>query len=143
MMTVIEFHTVRRPDLVPPRPAMTFSASAEPVALQGERQIVVQLDGPVQSSTAGTISGETCTLAWRRLPPGAPPTSLHPAALQTELFAYIVQGDAELVASERAQPVSAGMLLVIPASVRNVTLRAAGATHVAIVEFSPERAANR
>ena len=27
VMTVIEFHTVRRPDLVPPRPALTFPAS--------------------------------------------------------------------------------------------------------------------
>ncbi len=37
VMTVIEFHTVRRPDLVPPRPALTFPASPEPVAVPDTR----------------------------------------------------------------------------------------------------------
>jgi mannose-6-phosphate isomerase-like protein (cupin superfamily) len=41
VMTVIEFHTVRRPDLVPPRPPMTFPSSAEPVPVPAGRRLIV------------------------------------------------------------------------------------------------------
>jgi quercetin dioxygenase-like cupin family protein len=141
VMTIIEGHTVPRPDLVPPRPTMTFPASPEPAALPGDRKIVVQLDKSdrEQSGAATTIVGETSTLAWRRLETGAAPTNIPAARMRGELFVYIVRGDAGLFVSGKEQRVGAGTLVVIPAAEQGVRMRAIGTTDVAIVEFSPER----
>lgn len=124
VMTVIEFHTVRRPDLVPPRPALTFPASPEPVAVPVGHALVTQLDGPGSTSSAGpsTIRGQTCTLVWRQLPTGATPTDMHPTGTRTELFVYVVRGVAELATSGGVQRVMAGTLIVIPSGERHVSL---------------------
>jgi quercetin dioxygenase-like cupin family protein len=81
VLTVIEFHTVRRPDLVPPRPALTFPASPEAVAVPDANTLVTQLDEPVGGSrgTPKTMRGQTCDLAWRRLLAGAAATDVHAA----------------------------------------------------------------
>ena len=138
VMTIIEFHTVPRPDLVPPRPTMTFPASPEPAALPGDRKIVVQLDKSDRepSGAATTIVGETSTLAWRRLEKGAAPTDIKAAGMPSELFVYIVRGDAGLFVSGSEQRVGAGTLVVIPAAEQGVRMQAMGTTDVAIVEFS-------
>src|SRR6185369_16036176 len=59
VMTVIEFHTVRRPDLVPPRPALTFPASPEAVAVPDDRKLIAPLDGAGGApGTARRLQGE-------------------------------------------------------------------------------------
>ena len=44
-MTVIEFHTVPRPDVVPPRPAMTFPSSPVAASVPEGRELFRQIDG--------------------------------------------------------------------------------------------------
>ena len=66
VMTVVEFHTVPRPDLVPPRPAMTFPSSPEPVSIPDQSPLVVRFDPPA-TEMAQSIVGKTCTMTWRRL----------------------------------------------------------------------------
>lgn len=141
VMTLIEFHTVPRPDLVPPRPAMTFPASPEPVALPPERRLVVQMDksGGEQPDAPTTIVGETSTMAWRRLRNGAAPTDVTAAGRGGEMFVYVVRGEAGLFASGSEQRVSAGSVVVIPAGTKNVRMRAMDTGDVAIVEFSLAR----
>ena len=141
VMTIIEGHTVPRPDLVPPRPTMTFPASPAPAVLPQERRIVVQLDGSgrEQSDAPTMIVGETSTLAWRRLEKGAAPTDIQEAGRGGELFVYIVRGDAGLFVSGSEQHVGAGALVVIPTAVERVRMQAMGTTDVAIVEFSVAR----
>src|SRR6476660_4429989 len=72
VMTVVEFHTVPRPDLVPPRPAMTFPSSAVPASVPEGRALVKQIDGPGGPTNASPMIGETCIMRWRRLARGAP-----------------------------------------------------------------------
>lgn len=139
-LTTLEFHTIRRPDLAPPRPrpATPYPVSPEPVAIPDDRKLVVQLDTPQQpAGVAKTIRGETCTLAWRRLVPGGAATDLAPAKSSAELFVYVASGEADLTSTGATQRVSAGMLVIIPGAQEHVTIKAAGSSDVALVEFRP------
>jgi quercetin dioxygenase-like cupin family protein len=139
MMTVVEFHTVPRPDLVPPRPAMTFPSSPEAVSVPDNRPLVVRLDQP-GAAAAQTISGQTCTMTWRQLARGAKPADVQAAG--TELLIYILRGTLQLEyiglqVMGSPQRVTAGSVIIMPAHQR-LRLQAAD-TDVALVEFSPER----
>jgi quercetin dioxygenase-like cupin family protein len=139
-LVTLEFHTIRRPDLAPPRPrpATPYPVSPEPVAIPDDRKLVVQLDTPEQpAGVANTIRGETCTLSWRRLAPGAAATDLAPAPSGAELFVYVVTGEADLTATGLSQRVSAGAMILIPAQQEHVMLKTAGSANVALVEFRP------
>ena len=131
VITLIEFHTVRRPDLVPPRPAMAYPLSAEPVPVPAGRRLVVSLDRP--GSTPQAIRGETCTLASRR---GARGSMLSLEAGNTELFVYVVRGAGDLRLTTGNARLEPGTLIVVPARERT-TLRAAA--ELTLVEFRPER----
>ena len=135
----LEFHTIPRPDLTParPRPAIPYPMAPQPVAVPDDRMLVQQLGTPRQPhGVAKTITGETCSLSWRRLAAGAASIDLGPAH-GTETFVYVASGEAELISKSLTQRVSEGMLILIPAREDHVTLKAAGKTDVALVEFTP------
>jgi quercetin dioxygenase-like cupin family protein len=135
----LEFHTIRRPDLVPPRPRpiVPYPVSAEPVTIPDDRNLAVQLAAPDQpAGVAKMIRGETCTVAWRRLAAGGA-VDLAPAQSSAELFVYVASGEAELTGSGVAQRVAAGSLIIIPGHLQKVALKAAGQSDVALVEFRP------
>jgi len=136
----LEFHTIRRPDLVPPRPRPTvpYPVSPEPVAIPDDRPLAVQLAAPGQvSGVAKTIRGKTCTVAWRRLAAGAAAADLAPARSSAELFVYVASGEADLSATAVSQRVAAGTLVIIPGHLQHVMLKAAGPAEVTLVEFRP------
>lgn len=138
----LEFHTIRRPDLVPPRPrpAVPYPVAPQPVAIADDRLLAVQLAPPGQpAGVAREIHGETCSVAWRRLAPGAVATDLAPAKSSAELFVYVVNGEADLTATGVLRRIGAGTLLIIPGSHERVMLKAAGSADVALVEFRPAR----
>lgn len=132
---VIEFHTIRRPDLVPPRPAMSYPSSPTPAKLSPG-----QLTQPMERLAAATASqqfwlrGETCVMAWRIVKGGGPPIELQ--AGRTEHFIYVVRGDLEMRASTGSERLGEGSLVVIPAGA-GITLRSAGSGDAAIAQFSP------
>ena len=139
VMTVLEFHTVPRPDLVPPRPAMTFPSSPEPVSIPDQSPLVVRFDPPA-TEMAQSIVGKTCTMTWRRLARGAKPADVQAAG--TELLIYVLRGTLQLEytglqAVGSPQRVTAGSVIIIPAHQR-LGLQAAD-IDVALVEFRPER----
>lgn len=135
----LEFHTIPRPDLTPsrPRPVVPYPAAPEPVPVPGDRKLVVQLASADQPhGVAKTITGETCSLSWRRLAAGGASVDLGPAR-GTETFVYVVSGDAELTSKHLTRRVGAGMLILVPATEEHITLKAAGTSDVALVEFMP------
>lgn len=136
----IEFHTIQRPDLTPsrPRPAVPYPVAPEPVPVPDDKKLVVQLASNGQPhGVATTIRGETCTLAWRRLVAKGAAIDLVPSRASAELFVYIASGEADLVGKGVSERVGAGALILIPASEEHVTIKAAGAADVALVEFRP------
>jgi len=136
----LEFHTIRRPDLVPPRtrPAVPYPAAPEPVAVPDDRNLAVQLASPAQpTGAARTIQGETCMLAWRRVAPGSAATDLAPAKSSAELFVYIVSGEADVTGPGVSQHVGAGTVVIIPGQQEHVMIKATSSTDVATVEFRP------
>lgn len=138
VLSVIEFHTVRRPDLVPPRPALTFPASATPVDTPGGRRIVVPLQDPAtaRADRRAEIAGETCTLAWR-IVSGNSGVNLNTAGAQTERFYYVLQGSATLSSGPRGEPTPAGTLIVVPAGfAKHAQLTAARGGDAVLAEFS-------
>lgn len=138
----LEFHTIRRPDLVPPRPrpAVPYPVSPEPVAVPDDRKLAVQLATPeMPVGVAKMIAGETCTVAWRRLTPGGAAADLAPARAGAELFVYVTGGEADLAATGISQRISAGTLVIIPGDKEHVMLKAAGSANVELVEFRPAR----
>jgi len=130
-MTAIEFHTVPRPDLVPPRPTMTFPSSAEAVPPPA-RPLGTMLDTVSESGT--TLVGETTTLRWRRLARAS--IDLHPAPTSAELFVYVAHGDADLIDASRTTRLRAGSVIFIPAQLIHVSLRPVGASAVTLGEFA-------
>lgn len=139
MMTVLEFHTVPRPDLVPPHPAMTFPSSPEAVSVPDNSPLVVRFSPPT-AEMAQSIVGKTCTMTFHRLARGAKPADVQAAG--TELLIYILRGTLQLEyiglqVMGSPQRVTAGSVIIIPAHQR-LRLQAAD-TEVALVEFSPER----
>jgi mannose-6-phosphate isomerase-like protein (cupin superfamily) len=135
----LEFHTIQRPDLTPsrPRPAVPYPVAPEPVPVADGKKLVVQLSSADQPhGVAKTITGETCSLSWRRLAAGAASVDLGPAR-GSETFVYVVSGEADLISSTLKQRVKAGMLILIPAKEEHVSLKALGRTDVALVEFTP------
>ena len=134
--TVIEFHTVRRPDLVPPRPVVAFPASATPARLPAGRQLVQPMDRPVRESpfSAQWLRGETCLLAWRRVASGTAPVELGAGAV--ERFVYLVRGEVQMTSAAGRAQVKAGELIVVPARA-TITIQAAGPENATVAEFIP------
>ena len=135
----LEFHTIPRPDLTPsrPRPAVPYPVADTAVPVPDDKKLVVQLGAPDQPhGVAKTISGETCSLSWRRLTAGGAAVDLVPSR-GIETYVYVVNGEAELAASGVTQRVTAGSLILIPASHEHVNVRSTGGTDVALVEFKP------
>ena len=141
--TLIEFHTVRRLDVVPPRPVIAFPKSPAPVALADGRTLVRRLDGTdTTDSAASRIDGETCMLAVRRLVAGAAPTDLHPRPTGAEVYVYVLRGHADLTSKGTVRRLEAGTLVVVPAAELHVMVQAVGSTDAHLAEFSPARSQN-
>jgi mannose-6-phosphate isomerase-like protein (cupin superfamily) len=137
-LTVIEFHTVRRPDLVPPRPALTFPASAAPVDIPGGRTLVRPLQelARKRADRRAAISGETCTLTWRTLARGSAAAAVNSTPDRTERFVYVLKGDAVILDGSRTEPAPAGTLIVVPARLtQQVRLKAGRGADVVLAEF--------
>jgi len=135
--TVIEFHTVRRLDLVPPRPEMTWPASETRAKLTTGRQLVYPLDRPYRESpfAANSMGGETCLLSLRRL---TRPLPVEIRAGTVERFVYVIRGEIRLTTPESTQQLSAGALVVVPAGTA-ITVQALGGEVGALAEFMPAR----
>lgn len=131
LATLIEFHTVRRPDLVPPRPTVTFPASEQAVKLPEGRHLIEPMDG---ASPETTIRGETCVLSLRRIAAGRAPIEVR--AGKVERLAYVVRGEVQLRSSEGQHRVAARSLIVIPAGA-TITIQPVGAAPVTLAEFVP------
>lgn len=135
--TVLEFHTVRRIDLVPPRPSVDFPASAKPA--RPERQLLVEpMDRPVRESpfSAYWLRGTSCLVAWRRMASGSAVVELRAGAV--ERFAYVVRGQILLKSGATNEYVEANALIVIPSRAA-VTIQAVGPEMAAVAEFVPAR----
>ena len=137
-MTVIEFHTVRRPDLIPPRPKIAFPRSDAPAGVAPGRQLIHRMDGPIRESpfSAMWLRGETCLLAWRRLHAGTARVELR--AGRVERFVYLVRGGLQLTSPSGVEQIDAGTLVVVPAGTA-ITIQAAGPEMAAVAEFMPSR----
>lgn len=136
----LEFHTIRRPDLAPPRPrpAVPYPTAPEPVAVPDDRKMVVQLASTAQpAGVAKTIQGETCTVAWRWLAPNGAATDLAPAKSSAELYVYVVGGEADVTGGGVSQRVKGGTVVIIPGQQEHVTMKAAGFGVVTLIEFRP------
>jgi quercetin dioxygenase-like cupin family protein len=125
---LVEFHTVRRLDLVPPRPRLTFPAGPEPAAVPAQR-LTTRLDSP------STIVGETALVSWRNVARGAVPLAARSGRMRGELFLYVVRGEVELLTGKSSQRVAPEGLIVVPDFIEDVMIKAAVGSDAAILEF--------
>ena len=124
--TVLEFHTVRRPDLVPPRPTMSFPV-APAAAATPRRPLVVSMEG----GSGSLLTGQTCMMRSRRV---RRPVDVHPDSTETELFVFVASGAIRLRGEAGGEILPAGTLIIVPARVRHVEIAPAGA-EANLVEF--------
>lgn len=133
--SMLQFHTVRRLDLKAPR--SSTAAPAQGPATK-ERAAITDLGRFVTAPSRvelRSLVGEASTLTFRRLSAQAESqTDIRPRSTGAEQFAYVLRGEAELVASRLRRRIGAGDLIVIPASAANVLLRPLG-NGVVLVEF--------
>ena len=127
-ITLLEFHGVPRPDLVPPRPKISFPVAEEAVAVPVGQQLVTRVD----VADGKTLAGRTCYMRWRSV---TEPIDVHPAATPTELFVYVAMGNALLRAEGRTTALAAGTLLVIPGPLAHARLESVGGAPAALVEI--------
>jgi quercetin dioxygenase-like cupin family protein len=128
--TALEFHTVPRADLVPPRPSIAFPVAATPVAYADAGAGVIRLD----AAAGAVLQGATCSVRWRWVDT---PVDVHPASTPTELFIYIARGAGELATDGRTIPLREGVLVVLPARLTHARVTAVGGRPVALIEFHP------
>ena len=131
-VTGIEFHTVRRPDLVPGQPHASYPTAPSPVDVPDNRRLIV----PLNTTQGETITGATCLLRWRWV---GDSVDMHPQTTLTELYMYVVQGEIRLTAEGRSTRVPEGSLLVIPAKERHVRVEAVGGARAGLIEFQVRR----
>ena len=127
-ITLLEFHAVPRPDLVPPRPKVTFPAAEEAVSVPAGQQLVTRVD----VADGKTPDGRTSYVRWR---PVTESIDVHPAATPTELFVYVAKGNVQLRAEGRTIALAAGTLLIIPGPLAHARIDPVGGTQAALVEF--------
>lgn len=126
--TAIEFHTVPRPDLVPPRPPMKFPAAPEPTGTPADQHLITRID----SSSGGMLEGRSCVVRWRSL---TGPVEVHPHPTATELFVYVARGNATVIAAGHVHTISEGSLVIIPGGLTSVRIDPRGSSSTALVEF--------
>jgi len=126
--SAIEFHTIPRPDLVPPRPKLSFPASAAAVVVRDDQRLVTRMDTPAGK----TLNGRTCTVAWRSI---RSTIDAHPQPTATELFVYVARGAVELSAEGHTANVPEGSLVIIPAKLAHARMRSIGQSSAAVIEF--------
>ena len=136
LVTALEFHTVRRPDLPPGYPAMRFPYAPEPVSLPDNARLVKRVD----AGAGETLDGRTCTVRWRWV---SAPVDVHPTTTSTELFVYVARGDAELTAEGRTSRVKEGSLIIIPAELARAKIAPVNTSKAALVEFQVREPAER
>ncbi len=134
---MLQLHTLRRLDLLAP-PLLADDATPTPRPASKGRASQADLGrfatAPSRVELRSLI-GEASTLTFRRLSAQAESqTDIRPRATGAEQFAYVVRGEAELVASQIRRRVGAGDLIVIPASAEHVLLRPLG-NGMVMVEF--------
>ena len=129
--TAIEFHTVPRPDLVPPQPKMTFPVGPAAAPVAPSARLIVD----IAAGSGKTLTGKTCTVRWREL---AGPTDVRSDASTTELFVYIARGSVRLAAAGDTSVVGAGTVVIVPAAMRDVIFSPSTSSGegAAVVEFA-------
>lgn len=132
LVTAIEFHTVRRPDLLPGYPAMTFPSSSEAVAVPDNQA----LGKRINTVSGETLEGRSCLVRWRWV---GTTVDLHPTPTPTELFVYVAEGGAKLTAEGRTTRVSEGSLIVIPAELAHARIETTGTSKAAVIEFQVQK----
>lgn len=132
LVTAIEFHTVRRPDLLPGYPALTFPSSSKAVAVADNRA----LGKRINTSSGETLKGRTCVVRWRWV---GSTVDLHPRPTRTELFVYVAKGGTKLTAAGRTHLVSEGSLIIIPAELAHARIESADRSKAAVIEFQVQR----
>ena len=124
----IEFHTVPRPDLVPPRTPITFPSAAVDAPVGDVSRLIARMN----ADSGATLDGSACEVRWRTVRTAV---DVHPAPTPTEWFVYVARGMAEVEAAGASVPIREGMLLMVPASMAHVRLRAVGNSEVNVIEF--------
>lgn len=136
--TLLEFQPVRRVDLLPPRPALTFPSS--PAAAVVPARAAVAMDfGPPEPNAAGSrvLAGKACTLSVWRVPGTPRSVTLAQRAAGAEQFAYVIEGRAEFGAGTNSRPIGPGTLVVNPPGAPAIRVRVTDAGGAVLAIFEP------
>jgi quercetin dioxygenase-like cupin family protein len=142
--TLLEFQPVRRLDLLPPRPALTFPSSPAAAAVAAGANVSSDF-GATAANVAGSriLAGRTCTLSVWRAPATPQGVTLTERAVGAEQFAYVIEGHAEFGAGTDRKQIEPGMLIVNPPGAPAIRLRVMGAGPAVLAIFEPAMAGAR
>ena len=116
--SMIEFHTVRRDDLVEPRRAISFPRGATPVHVNGPASVAAVFEpGPAtQGIPPGWwLAGAQTVAQVTRIASGR---GVELGTVTAEELVFILRGRASLVIRDGSTDVSAGWLVVLPPGTR-------------------------
>jgi quercetin dioxygenase-like cupin family protein len=134
----LEFQPVRRLDLVPPRSALTFPASPQPVPLPRDARVFALLAPSSSGQDQGTIvkelAGKTGRLRVGRVG-GAQGGQLDLSRSAGESFVYVVEGKAEVTAGANQRKVAPQTLVVVSGQARDTRLNTAIGNTVMVVIY--------
>jgi mannose-6-phosphate isomerase-like protein (cupin superfamily) len=124
--SMIEFHTVRRIDLVPPHPRASFPRGAVAMPMPRDRRVFAAFDSAHAPRPGAdvVITGSTATLRIHRLGSDAEIILNPEPTRDAEQFVFVLTGAGEIIDASGARTVSPGTLIVAPANVPLARVRA-------------------
>ena len=142
---LLEFQPVRRLDLLPPRPAPTYSSAAEAASVPEDAKVSLDF----QYATSGwenvsrgvrrkVLPGKACTLVvWDVVGSDATNTDLGTRTTHAERFAYVAAGNVEIMVGGEKRKIGPGTLIQIPRTLAHLPIHVIWHEHAVIAGFDP------
>lgn len=139
----LEFSTVRRQDLLPPKPAITYPARPKPKPVPPGHQVFADFNAiPWIERPGGAkykmASGDSCNLTLWLLPASTFRGTDQPGHHHTvEQISYVLAGHAEMRVGDQVRTVGPGTLLMIPSDVDHLPMKAINNEDILLLDFQP------
>ena len=142
-VTSLEFSAVRRADLLPDRPQVSFPASPKPRQIPDGFPVFTDFDtvewvGEPGKSRFTAVFGETCTAFIYHVPAStmkgveAPGHHHH-----NEQISVVIRGHADVRLGDRFERVGPGTIMLVPSNVDHYGLSPVNGEDLVLLEFQP------
>ena len=139
----LELSTIRREDLLPHRPQITFPASQEPKAVPPGVTVFADFNEMPWQGEPGTmrlkaVFGQNMSIFLWRVPAATMEGTHVPGHHHTvELISMVLEGHAEVRVGDRIRTVGPGTMICVPSNVDHLPIKAVDGEDLVLLDFQP------